>query len=160
MSINVYPTTPQDIRPFIEAAFKYDKDLCVKYHAVGGDMDECVTDTYKRILEACNNKVFTCHKMMFGEDNLSNMIGFCVLAKPENSLPILYSYGINILYRNEQVKIEWLRWVEKELGSIYCVPINAKNKRAIGFFEKHGFEVKDQPEPQIVLLVKKQTVCP
>lgn len=151
MDIKVTQIPVSELKPFVEVAFLYDKNLWTKFQDTASTYEGVVWQTYDRIKDACSSSDFACYKM---ESATGSPVGFTVTYKGAGAYPSIYSFGIHVGMRTSGIKADWLAWVEETLGLPFTVTLNPKNKRAIRFFEKNGFETVPQDNKHIVLLVK------
>ena len=128
--------SPDQIKSFIEVAFRDDTELLEQYHISPGTLDHCVDHTYGFISE--NADFYKEDIEFYAVDDF----GFTIIIRNANNVNELYSFGININYRNKETLTAWLEEVEKLIGKPYYIVLWAKNTRAINFFEKNGFIVQ------------------
>ena len=128
--------SPDQIKSFIEVAFRDDTELLEQYHISPGPLDHCVDHTYGFISE--NADFYKEDIEFYAVDDF----GFTIIIRNANNVNELYSFGININYRNKETLTAWLEEVEKLIGKPYYIVLWAKNTRAINFFEKNGFIVQ------------------
>src|SRR4051812_13367222 len=50
---------------------------------------------------------------------------------------LLFTFGINIAYRNKDVSLAWLKAVERHLGYNFVLTLRPQNERAINFFTRN-----------------------
>lgn len=141
-----------DLYRHVKIAFHSDKELLEKYHISTGNLSHCVKHTLSVINEVAKEHNLEAYKLVSSE---GKEIGFTVLRK-NTEIPIndLFSFGINIEYRNQQVIGQWLKWLGKELKYPYGVGLYRKNSRAVSFFLKNGFVEVEQPDEKIIVLIK------
>lgn len=145
-----------ELKPCIEVAFKHDDMLLKKFHIISkGTFEECVNHTFEVITKASKVLGIECYKLVaVASEGELIPIGYTILHKNSDNKNVLYSYGINIMYRYSIVRNSWLEWVGEQLGYPYTTILYVKNKRAIKFFQKHNFEIVDQADKSIVVLIK------
>lgn len=119
----------------MRAAFFGDTDL-KKYHIKpSDDYEAMVQDSYFNI-SIVRGELGADLYLVYSDDVL---IGFtCIVPK----ISMLYSFGINIDYREKNVLKEWMRQVQDIMFSFtghINVMLYSKNTRAIQFFKKNGF---------------------
>lgn len=145
--------TREEIRPFIEVAFRDDSELLEKFHISPGTLDHCVSHTLGFINE--NADYYQADIEFYAVDT----VGYTIIIKNESQPHELYSFGINKELRNKEYLMGWLQEVEKLLGTPYYIVLWAQNERAIKFFEKNGFMVQRSSKLPIgetqVLIIKK-----
>lgn len=125
------------IGQYVSIAFKDDTELS-KYHILGGEtIEKCVVDTVYRILDVSTQYDLRFYKVM----NNKQPIGFFVLGDK-----FLFSFGINVKFRNKEVLTEWFAIVKKLLHNSFFSVMNDKNTRAISFLEKQGMKIKNRDE--------------
>lgn len=115
-----------DLLPYIKIAFEEDTELPV-YHISDKDY---AWHTYDQICKTSDILPITCYKV--GE------IGFTVL-----SPGLLYSFGINVNYRDEKTLKDWFYQIKNIMPTFECV-LHGKNSRAISHLVKQGMQVKEQ----------------
>lgn len=123
-----------ELQDAIEIAFGGDTGLLEKYHIKQGTLAECVDDTYNKICNAEANFPMEYYKVVL--DGIK--IGYTAMSKKES---LLYSFGININYRNKKTLQLWFENVVNILGSFNCY-IWTKNERAILHLVKQGMKIK------------------
>jgi len=129
----------------IEIGFHNDMDLFEKYHYLNTqDAKTCSLHTFNSILEFCDTYAGEFYEVLQGDI----VIGFTVISKPYN---ILYSFGINIEYRNIDNLATWFELVSFLLQENFTCLLYAKNKRAIEFLVKNGMYIFDQDEDLVSL---------
>ena len=128
--------SPDQIKSFIEVAFRDDAELLEQYHISPGTLDHCVDHTCGFISE--NADFYKEDIEFYAVDDF----GFTIIIRNANNVNELYSFGKNINYRNKETLTAWLEEVEKLIGKPYYIVLWAKNTRAINFFEKNGFIVQ------------------
>lgn len=70
---------------------------------------------------------------------------------------ILFTFGLNINYRKKEILQGWMKAIERHLGYSYMLTLRLSNTRAVNFFRKYGFNVKeDQPNKQYILWRRAQ----
>ena len=150
--VSLVPIPVSELKHHIEGAFIYDKDLCKKYHVSPGTFEQCVDHTYTRIKDAWSANLGQAYKVMLEQEGEAPVsIGYTVILRSEPN--ILYSFGINVLYRTKKVLVAWMEELDKIAGRPYTCVLYKKNKRAVSFLEKNGFEMADN-DYDIVVLVK------
>ena len=154
----------RDLKPLISFAFYDDPDLLTKYSLLKTDthtptLEESVEQNYQTISEAFNLPIYN-----YGEDvriydvrligdNGSTSIGFTVTLENEEPPHILFSFGININYRDRKTNAKWLEQVKAHLGKIVCVTLHNNNTRAINYLVKNGFTPTVQEEIRQTTLI-------
>lgn len=127
---------PKNLPFYIKQAFEGDTELLEQYHISPGTLDHCVSHTMGFINE--NASFYKADIEFYAVVlNVETTIGYTIGIKNEGKPNELYSFGINIKYRQKEILQDWLKEVEKLLGNYYIV-LWSKNTRAIQFFEKNG----------------------
>lgn len=140
MELKLVEIPREEIAFHVRRAFEGDDKLLNEYHISPGTLDHCVNDTMKFINE---NADFYGSDIKFYSITLYGAsIGFTIAINNENIPNELYSFGINIDQRTEEVRQKWLQEVEKLLQKPYYIVLWSKNTRAINFFERNGFVVE------------------
>lgn len=139
----------------IKTAFREDHALLNRFHISPGDLDHCAGHTYQTITgHGTDNLQFW--KVRLRIQGEIRDIGFVVtLSIPFN---ILLSFGLNIGYRSEEIKSQWLKLIEglfpyQEGLPKYVLTLHSKNVRTIEFFKKNGFSFKYNGDKTISLWV-------
>lgn len=128
----------EELRQYVALAFNGDAELLVKYHVSPGDLDHCVDHTMGFI--NTNADFYKDDIEFYCIENEQGPIGYTVIIRNEGPGE-LYSFGINLLDRDQENKTQWLAEVKKLLGTPYGMVLWSRNERAIKFFEKNGFTV-------------------
>lgn len=115
-----------ELLPYINIAFDGDTEL-PKYHIADSDY---ANHTYDQICETAKILDLTCYK--YGE------IGFTIVASK-----LLYSFGINVNYRDKKTLENWFCELRKLLGT-FTVVLHDKNSRAINHLIRQGMKVKEK----------------
>jgi hypothetical protein len=127
----------EEIAFHVRRGFEGDEKLLNKYHISPGTLEHCVDDTMKFINE---NADFYKEDIEFYSVTLYGAsIGYTIVIKNDPRPNELYSFGINIEQRTEEIRKVWLSEVEKIIGKPYYIVLWSKNTRAINFFERNGF---------------------
>jgi hypothetical protein len=123
-----------ELKECITKAFSSDKKLIEKYHIRGESLNDCVSDTFSRIIESSKDTTLD----WFGVyDDEEELIGFVVISRPYD---ILYSFGLNINYRENYSDIFFNEICQMFDGGFKCGLWN-KNTRAIEYLKRCGMEV-------------------
>lgn len=126
--------------PYIHASFHGDELLCSIYHINPGNTDQCAIHTYNRILQLHEEKVAS-DMEEFGISEGDTKIGYIVLSR---NLNLLYSFGINKHFRNEEIKKIFLNFVRSYIGGPVQVFIYQKNIPAVRFLCNNGWKIKSE----------------
>lgn len=127
----------EELEPLVSFAFGNDPDLLSKYQQLDGDFLTMVKRNVNNMAESDCILNLTYFKVK----NEDKIIGFTVVDFGKN---ILYSFGINVQFRTKEIVTSWIENVKSMLmGLVRCALWN-KNKRAIDFLLKNGFEVSDK----------------
>jgi len=136
--------TDEELYDGIWIAFHGDTELVEKYHVIdGGSFEECVYDTYCNIKDATSETPCEWYHILMDD----NVIGYFVVS---TTYSFLYSFGININYRVENVLNIWFGYVSYMLNSQFTCALWAKNKRAIRYLEKNGMKIYEEKEDSII----------
>lgn len=158
--IYLAPIRFEFLRPYIFFAFLDDEDLINDIHIKApADLHTLVDDTYATLKESNlpeYKPAFYRVVLANEETGKDTQIGFVAIMREPR--PILISFGINIQYRTKPILDRWLKRV-KDLfeasndfpDGAFCVSLYEKNKRAIRFFEKHGFTVNHKQDNFVLL---------
>ena len=90
----------------IVISFSNDYDLVKKYHIVEGTLIECVTDTFLKIREASEMYPMEWYKVLVK----GRVVGYCIMCQ---AYSFLYSFGINMQYRNRMELEDFFNHVKK-----------------------------------------------
>jgi hypothetical protein len=121
---------------YILNSFNGDEKLCSKYHINNSEYYElCASDTYDRIIELSKEKVGKLS--IFGIKKANTKIGFIVLLK---DLSIMYSFGLHIQSRTEEIKKQLLDFISSFLNGNVKVFLYKKNIPAILFLLKNNYK--------------------
>lgn len=140
MEFSRLPIGRRDIlEPLVSLAFAGDEKLLSEYHIAPGDLAHCVDNTLGLI---CMNAWFYKGDMeWYSVNHAGGVIGYTIIIRNEKTPNELYSFGINIKSRTEEVRKKWLEQLGKLLEIPYYIVLWSKNTRAINFFERNGFSV-------------------
>lgn len=123
----------EELKECITKAFSRDKKLIEKYHIRGETLNDCVNDTFGKILDESQNTTLD----WFGVyDDEEEMIGFVVISR---AYDVLYSFGLNINYRENYSEIFFDEICHLFDGNFKCGLWN-KNTRAIEFLKRNGMK--------------------
>jgi hypothetical protein len=118
----------------IYMAFLDDHELIDKYHIVNGNLEDCVRDTYNRIVLESNSTTLDWYSV---HDDNNVMIGFLVVSL---SYGVLYSFGLNIKYRKEHAK-EFFDKTKELLNNRFGCGLWTKNTRTIKYLLRNGMQI-------------------
>lgn len=138
VTIVLEPIEMDALEPVIQFAFAEDKDTHLFHEEPKKEIWRMAQHTYGRIAGQSGMKAFS----VMLETDKKHLIGFTVVNT--EVAPVLYSFGIRSEYRTRKNLTAWLGSVEQLLGRFYIVPLYNKNTRAIKFFEKNGFKIKQK----------------
>lgn len=136
--IELLPITREESKDCIAIAFSEDVELLESLHISPGTLEHCVDHTFSFIME--NDKFYKDDIKYFAVSKEKNIIGYSVVIINSKYPNELYSFGININYRTKEIVQEWLGLIEKLLVHPFYIILWSKNKRALDFFKKNGFE--------------------
>lgn len=128
----------------IVISFSNDYDLIKKYHVIEGTLVECVTDTYLKIREASEMYPMEWYKVLVK----GRVVGYCIMCQ---TYSFLYSFGINMQYRNRMELEDFFSQVKKYFGQGFTCGLWAKNTRAIDFLIKNGMQIYESDESAVHL---------
>jgi predicted acetyltransferase len=132
--VRLKPITKEELLPLIELGFDGDAELPT-YHIAPGTTKEMALSNFKNIetFEANGNMEY------YAVTLNDHPIGFTVFMNDGVNPPILVSFAIHVLYRNEHMLKDWLG----KLKSMhrFFVGLWSKNTRAIEFFKKNDFTI-------------------
>lgn len=130
--MNFIRVPTKGIKPLIKVAFKDDPQLLLSYHILNGTLEECVNDTYDKIIEFSDMANVQSYAILVDDKT----IGFTVVSK---DMALLYSFGINVAYRRYNHLENWFKNIVSKMPCFKCYLWN-KNSRAIEFLVKCGME--------------------
>jgi len=134
-----------EIESLVRLSFTGDEDLIFKYHICETGLDDCVSDTVKRIKEMAKLQKLDYYKVVYDK----KPIGFAVMCYKR-----LYSFGISIYFRKSEVLKDYWQQIKGKLGNEFLCSLNAKNERGIKFLKKNGMKVGEiDKKNNIVTLV-------
>lgn len=154
----------EQLKPLITFAFEDDPDLLAQYSLLKTDsrspsLNESVDKNYNTVAEAFGLPVYNYGKdieiyevLLVGKDSV-NTIGFTVTLLNEEAPHMLFSFGININYRNLKINAKWLDQLKAHIGKYIAVTLHNNNTRAINFFIKNGFTAIRQEELSVTTLM-------
>ncbi len=156
--IKLIPIDKTNIRYYIKLAFEGDKELLEKYHILApSTLEECVKHTAESIEE--NEEHYKDNIEFYAVIlDVETVIGYTIIIKNKKVPNELYSFAINVKYRQRDILEEWLRELAKKLGDNYYTVLWQKNTRAIDFFEKNGFIV-EREDKQLNDMMKTLIIC-
>lgn len=129
----------------IYVAFAGDKKLIEKYHLVGKNLDECVKDTYEKILETSKEIVLEKYAVIDEEV----LLGYLVVSITHK---FLYSFGLAIKKR-EYFSDLFFQKISNLLSNDFKCILWTKNSRAIEYLKRNGMRIIEQNE-------EITTLCP
>lgn len=133
--MNTFATKDKGVlRRCIEIAFEDDDKLVSDYHIIGVTYEDCVDDTYARIINESKLSKLDWHILCSNENYI---IGFLVLSLEHN---ILYSFGINIHNRKKYSQELFEKVCELTENSFSC-GLYTKNTRAIEYLLRNGMVI-------------------
>lgn len=139
MQVLLTKIKPEEVQPYIWLAFRDDEDLLGNIHISPGTLDHCAGHTFESIKKEADFYKNDIEFYVVSCDGAH--IGYTIVIKNEKKPNELYSFGINIKYRQKDILVAWLSEVSKLLEYFYYIVLWSKNTRAIQFFEKNGFSV-------------------
>jgi len=118
----------------IYVAFIDDNELVSKYHVVNGNVEECVRDTYNKILVESKSTELKWYSV---NDDNDALIGFLIVSL---SYGVLYSFGLNIKYRKEKAK-DFFDKISQLFDGKFGCGLWTKNDRAIRYLIRNGMQI-------------------
>jgi hypothetical protein len=118
----------------IHVAFLHDDELINEYHIINGDIEECVKDTYNKILIESKSSELKWYSV---NDDNDVLIGFLVVSL---SYGVLYSFGLNINCRKENAK-EFFDKIKELLNNSFGCGLWTKNTRTIKYLIRNGMQI-------------------
>lgn len=118
----------------IYMAFLDDHELINKYHIVNGSLEECVGDTYNKILVESKSTELKWYSV---NDDSNTTIGFLVVSL---SYGVLFSFGLNINHRKEHAK-EFFDKIKDLFSNGFGCGLWTKNTRTIKYLIKNGMQI-------------------
>ena len=135
----------RELHHSIYISFFDDTKLVSDYHVINDDLEDCVRDTYQKIVEESNRITLDWFNVY---DDLDKVIGFLVVSKAYN---VLYSFGLNI-HSRQDYKEKFFNEICKMFGGWFSCALWNKNKRAIRFLERMGMSSEEQIDNNITIL--------
>lgn len=129
----------------IYVAFGGDKKLIEQYHLVGKNLDECVNDTYNKILQTSQEIVLEKYAVIDEEV----VLGYLVVSITHK---FLYSFGLAINKRQYFSDL-FFSEISKLLSHNFKCILWTKNSRAIEYLKRNGMRIEEQTE-------EITTLCP
>lgn len=143
--MKLIPTKKEnDLYKAISIAFEDDDKLIKDYHIVGKTHEDCVNDTYNRIIE--ESKLSELYWFIVC-DAQGFTIGFLVVSL---QYQILYSFGLNIKNRSQYSDI-FFNKVSELMHNCFGCGLYNKNERGIKFLLRNGMEVVLRDEEKTIL---------
>ncbi len=133
-----------DLYKAISIAFEDDDKLIKDYHIVGKTYEDCVNDTYNRILQESKLSELYWYVVCNEHDYI---IGFLVVSL---QYKILYSFGLNIKNRSQYSDI-FFNKVSELMHNCFGCGLYNKNERGIKFLLRNGMEIVLQDEEKTIL---------
>lgn len=121
----------EELRDFVMVAYTQDDDLLNLYHVDKYNLEQAVDKTMEMI-EITSKEVDMDY---FGAVLNDDIIGY--LCSFQNNL---YSFGINKVYRNKLVLIEFWERIKEVLGNNFMTVLYPNNTRAINWAKKCGMK--------------------
>lgn len=153
ISVSLVEIQQKELSKYIAIAYAGDERMQQEYHTLRGTLEEQVEYTYQQSIDGADKYKRKYFRIELEEDSTYTAIGYSVLVF--DKIKMLYTFGININFRQDNIKTLWLEVVANVFDrDFYIVTLRLINKRAIRFFEKKGFSVKlqeEEPEDYYVL---------
>jgi hypothetical protein len=142
--LQIFEIELYQIKRYVTIAFCGDHDLVHKYHIVNGRLTDCVESTVKQITITSKDYVLRYYALFYN----SLPIGFTVISVVSK---LLYSFGINIMYRKKEIIKEWFDFLKSMLSNgITCI-LHNKNTRTIDFLVRNGLKIESADNGLTVL---------
>lgn len=139
--ITIKKISKTEIPSLIATAYEGDSELLDKYHSenMHGDVNFpiAVLSTLDTIDDVSKTRKLSYYKVIYQK----KAIGYFVTFED-----FLYSFGINIKYRNREVLIGWFEAVKKVLGKHFRCMLYDINTRAINHLQKQGMKIVHKDE--------------
>jgi hypothetical protein len=135
-----------ELKQIVQDVFKNDIPLIEKYHLVNGDLKEAVLSTLVNILENTEFLELEYYKVMVGD-----VIGGYLCISRTDKIRMLYSFAIDVRFRNRDVHRDWWNEIQKLMGGSFKAGLWTKNERAIEFLQKCGMYVLEKRDDYIIL---------
>jgi len=132
------------IEEIVRKTFTGDTSLFETYHFINNNEEAAIADTLANITSIMNEADAEFYQ--FECDG--KVIGYINTIQRQN---LLYSFGVNKSYRNDDVKRCFVETIDSMFDKDYMVYLYSKNTRAINFMCNNGFE-----EQEVRLLTKKK----
>lgn len=151
----------EHLKAHIHNAYREDDDLIEKYQVdITRTFDQCVDFNFEEIQKRKEEYGDKMQQFIVAlqdeESSYHASIGYCVIAHPEDSNPMLFSFAIQKKWRTKEILQDWLKAIEEKLGPNYYTALWNQNTRAINFFKKNGF-VAIPNEAYGYHIIEKQT---
>jgi hypothetical protein len=134
----------EELYKCISIAFEDDDKLIKDYHIIGKTYEDCVNDTYNRILN--ESKISELYSYLVCSEE-GYIIGFLVVSL---QYQILYSFALNIKNRSQYSDIFFNKISELMHNCFGCGLYN-KNERGIKFLLRNGMEIVLRDEEKTIL---------
>ncbi len=129
----------------IYSAFAGDKKLINKYHTKGDNLEECVRDTYNKILGTSREITLDWYAVL----DEGKVIGYCVVSL---AYGFLYSFGININFRQNFSDLMFSE-ISKMLNNNFSCILWSKNTRGINYLVRNGMKIVESDQ-EVTKLIK------
>lgn len=117
----------------VQASYEGDKDLLNKYHVAKWDTVKGAVTSTMVMIHACSKvKDLSYYKVTHQKKCIGYIVTF------DN---FLYSFGLSIKSRTEEIKEAFWSAIKKLLGNQFGCSLYNNNVRAIKFLEKQGMEI-------------------
>lgn len=118
----------------IYMAFEDDQELIDKYHIRNDNLEDCVKDTYEKILKESNSTELNWYSV---NDDSNNTIGFLIVSLSHG---VLYSFGLNIHNRKKYAK-EFFDKIKDLFNNSLVCGLWSKNTRTIKYLIRNGMQI-------------------
>ena len=126
------------ISDVIRKTFEADDDLFSDFHIVENDKEKAIKDTIEKNIISLSLSPAAVFYVLKNQNN--EVIGFINII-PDSSM--LYSFGLELKERTDENKKKLVNIIESLLPNGIICGLNGRNKRAIRFFEKNGFNKEE-----------------
>lgn len=126
-----------ELRFLVRFGFGGDLDLLSKYQQLDTDFEEMINRNMEHIDQWPDKLEY------LRVDYDGKTIGFSVI---DIHKAVLFSFGININYRKEDILKEWMIELKKVFNGVFYCCLWSKNKRAVEFLQKNGMKITKQED--------------
>lgn len=133
-----------NLKELIEISYKEDNELFEKYHVSENmSFEDCVNAQMIMIKQAAVEVEVNYYKVVCDKKPIGYVVTFPT---------VLYSFAVNKAYRKPEILSELFEKIKDILGDVFICKLYANNKRAIGYLQKCGMEVKEENINSVTLV--------